>query len=105
MAVVFMPSVASHKSFKDQVHNCNAVKKAGRHARKPMLPAIPLDQPGRLRIAHLQALFGISHTTVYKRIEQGIIPPPDGYDLNNRPKGKQGRPYWNTETIRRLLEE
>lgn len=78
--------------------------KASKNGRKAVPPTISLDQPGRLRIAHLQYLLGISHSTVYKRMEQGLIPPPDGYDLKNRPKGKQGRPYWNTATIRKLLE-
>lgn len=105
MSVVFKSSTVFPKSLEVHAHDCNTVKKVRRHARRPMFPAIPLDQPGRLRIAHLQALFNISHSTVYKRIEQGLIPPPDGYDLKNRPKGKQGRPYWNTATIRPLLEE
>jgi len=104
MAVVFKSSTAFPKSLEGHGNYCRTVKEAGRHARKAQLPTIPIDQPGRYRIANLQALFGISHSTVYKRIEQGLIPPPDGYDLNNRPKGKQGRPYWNTATIRPLLE-
>ena len=105
MAVVFKSNATSPKGVEDRSNHCNTVKRAGRHTRKPVLPTIPLDQPGRLRIAHLQALFGISHTTVYKRIEQKVSPEPDGWDLKNRPKGKQGRPYWKTATIRPLLEE
>ena len=104
MAVIFKSNTSSPKSVKGEGNYCNAVKKAGRHARKAELPTIPIDQPGRYRIANLQALFGISHSTVYERIKQGIIPPPDGWDLMNRPKGRRGRPYWNTSTIRPLLE-
>ena len=70
-----------------------------------VVPLMPLDQPGRLRVAHLQALYGISHTTVYKRIKEGLIPPPDGWDMPNRPIGKQGRPYWNTATLRPFFSE
>lgn len=78
---------------------------ARNYARPAVVPAVSLHQPARLRVAHLQALMSLSHTTVYERIKQGLIPPPDGWDMPNRPKGRQGRPYWNTSTIRRLLEE
>lgn len=105
MAVIFKSNTSSPKGVEAGGNYCNTVKKASRHARKAVAPVIPLDQPGRLRIAHLQYLFSISHATVYKRIEQKAIPEPDGYDLKNRPKGKQGRPYWKTATIRPLLEE
>jgi hypothetical protein len=67
----------------------------------PQAPIIPLDQPGRLRVAHILAILGVSHSTLYsglKRREgaaQTRYPQPDGYD---------GRvPYWNTDTIRRFL--
>lgn len=66
-------------------------------------PIISLDQPGRLRMANLMAIFGCSHTTIYQRIKRGEFPKPDGYDLPHRPVGKQGRPYWNTATIRAHL--
>lgn len=75
-----------------------------KHARPASTPKISLYQPGRLRVSDLQALFSISHTTVYKRIAEGLIPPPNGWDMPNRPKGRQGRPYWITATIRPLLE-
>lgn len=85
----------------------NAIKptapSARHHGRKAVVPLIPLDQPGRLRLANLQALFGCSHATIYSRMEQGLLPQPDGYDLANRPKGRRGRPYWYTATIRPLL--
>lgn len=66
-------------------------------------PIISLDQPGRLRMANLMAIFGCSHTTIYQRIKRGEFPGADGYDLPHRPVGKQGRPYWNTATIRAQL--
>lgn len=81
------------------------IQKVSKHARKAAPPLMPLDQPGRLRVCHLMWLFSISHTTLYNRIAEGILPPPDGYDMPNRPKGQQGRPYWNTETIRPLLQK
>lgn len=49
------------------------------------------------------ALLSISHQTVYKRIHDGGIPKPDGYDLMHLVSGPQGRPYWFTETIRPLV--
>jgi len=63
----------------------------------PRPPVIDLHGPGRLRTAHVLALCGISHTTLYARIKAGSFPAPDGTDgsLN----------YWNTLTIRRYLGE
>ncbi len=59
------------------------------------LPEISLKEPGRLRIAHLLRLLGISRTTLYIGIQSGRYPAPDGRD---------GRmPYWNTETIAHWL--
>lgn len=62
---------------------------------RPRVPLISLTQPGRLRIAHLMALFACSHASVYVRIDKGVIPPADGRDP---------RPYWYNATIRPLLE-
>jgi hypothetical protein len=62
---------------------------------KPLPVLLSLDQPGRLRVGHLQTLYSISHTTLYQRLAIGAIPKPDGYD--------GARPYWNTATIRRSL--
>lgn len=62
--------------------------------RRAIPPIISLDQPGRLRIANLMALLSISHQSVYVRLRSGKIPPPDGND---------GRPYWNTATIKQFL--
>lgn len=73
-------------------------------SRRAVAPIIALDQPGRLRLSNLQALFAVSHTTIYQRIRSGLLPQPDGWDLPGRPKGERGRPYWKTETIKALLE-
>jgi hypothetical protein len=54
-------------------------------------------------MANLMAIFSCSHTTIYQRIKTGEFPKPDGYDWPERPIGKQGRPYWNTSTIRDRL--
>lgn len=52
---------------------------------------VPLDQPARLRVGHLMFLYLCSHTTIYNKLRDGLIPPPDGHDP---------RPYWLTSTIR-----
>lgn len=80
------------------------VPAARKHARPGTAPKISLYQPGRLRIENLQALLSVSHTTIYRRIKQKLIPPPDGWDMPDQPKGRQGRPYWHTATIRPYLE-
>lgn len=84
------------------VDSCSSKKRS--RAVKAKAPLISLDQPGRLRMANLMAIFSCSHTTIYQRIKTGEFPKPDGYDWPNQPTGKQGRPYWNTETIRMRLE-
>ena len=62
----------------------------------PRAPIVPLDQPGRLRVANLLALFNCSHTTFYDRMKQGVYPKPDGRD---------GRvPFWKTSTIKAILD-
>ena len=91
-----------------EVSPCAAIelqnRKAQSRAVKAKAPVISLDQPGRLRMANLMAVFSCSHTTIYQRIRTGEFPKPDGYDWPNRPIGKQGRPYWNTATIRERLK-
>jgi predicted DNA-binding transcriptional regulator AlpA len=62
----------------------------------PKAPMIRLDQPGRLRLANLLALFNCAHSTFYDRMKCGRYPKPDGYD------GKC--PYWKTSTIRAFLD-
>lgn len=68
-------------------------KKTG-HTRA-VAPTISLDQPGRLRVAHVLALLAISHSSLYAGMRMSRYPKPDGYD------GKL--PYWNTDTIRAFL--
>lgn len=84
------------------VDSCSRKKRS--RAVKAKAPVISLDQPGRLRMANLMAIFSCSHTTIYQRIKTGEFPKPDGYDWPERPIGKQGRPYWNTSTIRDRLD-
>ncbi len=59
-------------------------------------PVISLDHCGRLRVAHLLAIFGISHATLYAGLKTGRYPPRDGYD------GKF--PYWKTGSIKAFLD-
>jgi hypothetical protein len=42
------------------------------------------------------SLFGLSHSTFYERRNDGVLPPPDGYD------GR--RPYWRRDTVRAYLD-
>ena len=72
----------------------NKPKRCSSHV-QPRPPVIDLNGPGRLRTAHVLALCGISHSTLYARIKTGVFPKPDGAD------GKLK--YWNTQTIRALL--
>ena len=62
----------------------------------PRQPVIDLNNPGRLRTAHVLALCAISHSTMYARLKDGLFPPPDGKD--------GGLNYWNTQTIKNYLE-
>lgn len=71
------------------------VRSRSKRGVKPVAPPIPLDQPGRLRIAHLLAIFAINKTTYYNRRNAGHLPLPDGND---------GRPFYNTSTIRPLVD-
>ena len=62
---------------------------------KARAPQISLNEPGRLRVAHLMALFSLSHSALYARIKLHRFPEADGRDP---------RPFWKTDTIRRVLE-
>lgn len=64
---------------------------------QPRQPVIDLNHPGRLRTAHVLALCGISHSTLYSRLKAEAFPRPDGKD--------GGLIYWNTHTIRAYLEK
>lgn len=63
---------------------------------QPLPPTISLDMPGRLRTAHVLALCGIAHSTLYARIKADRFPPPDGRD--------GGCIFWRTSTIKAYLE-
>lgn len=76
----------------------NCTKSPARTKRGHVAPAVPLislDAPGRLRTANVLALCGISHSTLYARLNSGTFPPPDGKD--------GGLNYWRTDTIRSYL--
>ena len=62
----------------------------------PAAPIISLATPGRLRTAHVLALCGISHSTMYVRQKEGAFPKFDGKDGPHN--------FWNTKTIRDFLE-
>ena len=53
----------------------------------------------------LQAILSVSHTTLYKMIDDGVFPEADGYAFPNNPKHKRGRPYWNSETVLAWLKK
>lgn len=61
----------------------------------PRPPVVDLNGPGWLRTANVLSLCGISHSTLYARMNAGTFPRPDGND---------GRNYWNTSTVRDFLE-
>ena len=61
------------------------------HAKPLPFNKADLLKPGRLKPGHLMTLFGISHSTLYKRRADGLIPPPDLKEY--------GRPLWFTSTI------
>ena len=63
---------------------------------KAEAPTISLDQPGRLRVAHVMSLLGVSHSTLYEGIRRKRYPEPDGRDRKI--------PYWNTQTMRHFLQ-
>jgi len=72
----------------------NSPKKKSGHT-KPKAPTISLDQEGRLRVAHVLAILGVSHATFYAGIKKKRYPKPSGYD------GKL--PYWSTSAIKAFL--
>lgn len=75
--------------------NIETKRKKSGHTRARR-PEISLEEPGRLRVAHLLALLGISHSTLYAGLKSGRYPPFDGRD--------GGIPYWRTSTVRTFLE-
>ena len=65
-------------------------------------PVIPIDQPGRLRVANIMALLGISRATLYS----GLKPKPGETTTRYpQPDGHDGKfPYWKTSTIKAFLD-
>lgn len=53
-------------------------------------PLIDLNQPGRLSLGNMLALFNVSAATFYAGMKSGRYPQPDGYD------GR--KPFWKTAT-------
>jgi predicted DNA-binding transcriptional regulator AlpA len=86
MSVEFVKPVAQRQKMRGH--------KASSGNTKPLPVLLSLDQPGRLRTGHLLTLLSITSPTLYKRINAGVIPKPDGND---------GRPFWLTSTVRAYL--
>lgn len=63
---------------------------------KAKAPITSLDSPGLLRVCNLMALYNISRPTLYRRLLDGLIPPPDGKDGS--------KPYWSNQTIKHHLD-
>lgn len=82
------------KTLTPEASNTRLTKQRGHVT--PRNPVININGPGRLRSAHVLALCGFSHSTLYTRMENKIFPRPDGQD--------GGRNYWNTQTIKNYLE-
>ena len=61
------------------------------HAKPIPIDKSALTKPGRLRPGHLMHLYGISHSTLYKKRAEGSIPKPDLVEHH--------RPIWFTSTI------
>jgi hypothetical protein len=53
---------------------------------------LPAGLEQRLYISDLMTLYRVSRATIYRHIERGVIPQPDGKD--------QTRPYWLVSTIK-----
>ena len=86
MPVVFVKKTATHEPV-----TSSKLKKATGHAKPLAIDKSALLKPGRLKPGHLMTLYGISHSTLYKRRADGLIPPPDLTEY--------GRPLWFTHTI------
>lgn len=78
------------------LHERNITKPRNGHAKAIPVTFLHLNRPGRVRIGHMLTLLQISHSTLYKRIDSGQLPKPDGKDT---------RPYWHTETVRALVDK
>ena len=83
-------------------------KKRSTHTKARPIDHIAFDQPGMLRVGHLMTAFNLSHSGLYKGMELGHIPQPDGYyggTLGPSIPVKKTRrtPYWFTSTVRPML--
>ena len=65
-------------------------------------PPLSLNEQGQWRVAHIRYLLDISHSAFYARrnrstkFKPGLrFPNPDGHD---------GRPYWNTATVKSYVD-
>ena len=67
------------------------------HRKQKRVSTVDVTLPGRVRVNDMLTLLRISRTTLYRRLEAGRYPKPDGHD------GQM--PYWKTGTVRRLLDE
>lgn len=90
-----------HSMSTTQQTSITATPKRQRGHTQPRAPIVSLDQPGRLRVANVIALLGISHSSLYA----GLRPKP-GETTTRYPKpdGRDGGfPYWKTATILAFL--
>ena len=78
-----------------KVFHINSATQRTRGHTKAQAPTISLDQPGRLRVANMLSLLGVSHSTFYSGIKTGRYPVADGRDGS--------MPYWNTSTVKLFL--
>ena len=82
--------------------NTAAPPKRQRGHTMPKAPVISLDQPGRLRVAHLLAILGIAHQTLYAGLK---LKPGETTTRYPVPDGRDGKfPYWKTGTIKAFLD-
>ena len=91
MPLIFKPSVTDKVFDEQYIGKCR-----NGHAKPKSVAFLRLDTVGRVRVGHMLTLLQISHSTLYKRVETGRLPKPDGKDT---------RPYWHTSTVRALVEK
>jgi hypothetical protein len=79
-----------------------AMPKGQRGHTAPKAPIIKLDDAGRLRVCHLLAILGVSHTTLYAGLK---LKPGETTTRYPVPDGRDGKfPYWKTGTIKAFLD-
>ena len=89
MSLILKPSVTDRELDERNIAKCR-----NGHAKPKSVAFLRLDTAGRVRVGHMLTLLQISHSTLYKRMETGRLPKPDGKDT---------RPYWHTSTVRALV--